>query len=119
MAGSRNTQKQKVTISLSRNVLKKAKILAARRETSISRLLARELESLVGDEEAYERAEWQALALLDKGFHPSRKSLTDLSCAPIPFGVSTPHLPRLRAHYRPLAADDSALPWGWMVPKSP
>ena len=69
MAGSRNTEKQNVTISLSKNVLKKAKILAARRETSISRLLARELESLVGDEEAYVRAERQALALLDKGFH--------------------------------------------------
>lgn len=68
MAGSRNTEKQNVTISLSKNVLKKAKILAARRET-INRLLARELESLVGDEEAYERAERQALALLDKGFH--------------------------------------------------
>ena len=64
-----NTEMQNVTISLSRNVLEKAKILAARRETSISRLLARELENLVGDEEAYERAERQALALLDKGFH--------------------------------------------------
>lgn len=69
MASSRNTEKQNVTISLSRNVLKKAKILAARRETSISGLLARELESLVGDAEAYERAERQALALLEKGFH--------------------------------------------------
>jgi hypothetical protein len=61
--------KQNVTISLSRRVLKKAKILAARRETSISGLLAQEIESLVGEEEAYERAERQALALLDKGFH--------------------------------------------------
>jgi hypothetical protein len=69
MGTSRNTEKQNVTISLSRNVLKKAKILAARRDTSISGLLARELESLVGDEEAYERAERQALALLDEGFH--------------------------------------------------
>jgi len=61
--------KQNVTLSLSREVLKKAKILAARRETSISRLLARQIEALVGEEEAYERAERQALALLDKGFH--------------------------------------------------
>jgi hypothetical protein len=61
--------KQNVTISLSRRVLKKAKILAARRETSISGLLAQEIESLVGEEEAYERAERQALALLDKGLH--------------------------------------------------
>ena len=46
----------------------KAKILAARRETSISGLLAKEIEFLVGEEEAYERAERQAMALLDKGF---------------------------------------------------
>lgn len=61
--------KQNVTISLSRPVLKKAKILAARRETSISGLLADQIESLVGQEEAYERAERQARALLDQGFH--------------------------------------------------
>ena len=68
MATSRDG-KQNVTISLSRQVLKKARILAARRETSISGLLAQEIESLVGSEEAYERAQRQALALLDKGFH--------------------------------------------------
>jgi len=69
MATSRNAGKQNVTISLSRQVLKKAKILAARRETSISGLLAQEIEFLVGDEEAYDRAERQARALLDEGFH--------------------------------------------------
>ena len=68
MATSRDGGKQNVTISLSRQVLKKAKILAARRETSISGLLAQEIELLVGSEEAYERAERQALALLDQGF---------------------------------------------------
>ena len=61
--------KQNVTISLDRRTIRKAKILAARRETSISGLLARQIEILVGDEEAYERAERQALALLDQGFH--------------------------------------------------
>ncbi|MGD0508907.1 MAG: hypothetical protein ABSA27_13985 [Terriglobales bacterium] len=68
MPTSRN-EKQNVTISLSRQLLKKAKILAARRETSISGLLAQEIEFLVGEEEAYDRAERQARALLDKGFH--------------------------------------------------
>jgi hypothetical protein len=68
MAITRNGAKQNVTISLSRHLLKKAKILAARRETSISGLLAKEIEFLVGEEEAYERAERQAMALLDKGF---------------------------------------------------
>ena len=72
MASPRNEGKQNVTISLSRQVLKKAKVLAARRETSISGLLAQEIEFLVGDEEAYERAERQAMALLDKGFHLGR-----------------------------------------------
>ena len=66
---SRNSDKQNITISLSRSVLRKAKILAARRETSISGLLAQEIESLVGEDEAYERSERQATALLDSGFH--------------------------------------------------
>jgi hypothetical protein len=61
--------KQNVTISIARETLRKAKILAARRETSISGLLAKQIEILVGEEEAYERAERQASALLDKGFH--------------------------------------------------
>jgi len=69
MATSRNGDKQNVTISLSRQLLKKARILAARRETSISGLLAQEIELLVGEEEIYERVERQAMALLDKGFH--------------------------------------------------
>jgi hypothetical protein len=45
--------KQNVTISLTRQTLRKAKILAARRETSISGLLASQIEVLVGEEEAY------------------------------------------------------------------
>ena len=61
--------KQNLTISLDRQTIRKAKIVAARRDTSISGLLAQQLEMLVGEEEAYERAERQALELLDKGFH--------------------------------------------------
>jgi hypothetical protein len=61
--------KQNVTISLSRQILRKAKVLAARRATSISGLLAEQIEILVGEEEAYERAERQAMTLLDQGFH--------------------------------------------------
>jgi hypothetical protein len=61
--------KQNVTISLDRQTIRKAKIVAARRETSISGLLAQQIETLVGEEEAYERAERQAVALLEEGFH--------------------------------------------------
>lgn len=66
---ARNEEKQKVTLSLTRQIFKKAKILAAKRETSISGLLAQEIESLVAQEDAYESAERQALALLHRGFH--------------------------------------------------
>ena len=61
--------KQNVTVSLNQQTIRKAKILAARRGSSISGLLAEQIEFLVGEEEAYERAERQALALLDKGLH--------------------------------------------------
>jgi hypothetical protein len=61
--------RQNLTISLDRQTLRKAKILAAKRGTSISGLLAGQIEILIGEEEAYERAERQALALLDQGFH--------------------------------------------------
>lgn len=60
--------KQNITVSLDRETIQKAKVVAARRSTSISGLLARQIEILVGDEEAYERAECQATALLDQGF---------------------------------------------------
>ena len=61
--------KQNVTLSLSRETLRKAKILAARQETSISGLLAKQIEILVGQDEAYQRAQREAAALLEKGFH--------------------------------------------------
>jgi hypothetical protein len=61
--------KQNLTVSLPQHTIRKAKILAARRGSSISGLLAEQIELLVGEEEAYERAERQATALLDQGFH--------------------------------------------------
>ena len=55
-------QKQNVTISISPEMVRKAKILAARRSTSIS-------EFLVGADEKYERSERSALRLLEEDFH--------------------------------------------------
>jgi hypothetical protein len=69
MASPRSKDKQNVTISLSRQVLRKAKFLAARRDTSISGLLSQAVESMVADDEGYEQAKRRAFALLDKGFH--------------------------------------------------
>ncbi|MBZ5661946.1 MAG: hypothetical protein LAO08_16220 [Acidobacteriia bacterium] len=76
MATTKNNSKQNLTISLDREAIRKAKIVAARRSTSISGLLARQIEILIGEEEAYERAERQALTLLDEGFHLGGKIQT-------------------------------------------
>jgi hypothetical protein len=69
MENTKDSGKQNLTISLDRQTIRKAKIVAAKRSTSISGLLARQIEILVGEEEAYERAERQAMSLLDQGFH--------------------------------------------------
>lgn len=61
--------KQNLTLSLDKATLRKAKVLAAKQGTSISRLLAEQIEFLVGEEEHYERIARQALALLNQGFH--------------------------------------------------
>jgi hypothetical protein len=68
MKVSQETSKVNVTVSLNRQTLQKARVLAARRATSISKLLAAEIEALVGEDDAYQHAERQAMALLDKGF---------------------------------------------------
>jgi hypothetical protein len=63
------TVKQNVTISLDRQTVRKAKILAARRETSISGLVAAQIEALVDQDDTHEQAKRHALVLLDQGFH--------------------------------------------------
>jgi predicted transcriptional regulator len=63
------TTKQNVTVRLDRQTVRKAKILAAKRNTSISGLLEQEIEHLVSQDDAYEHARGQAMALLDEGFH--------------------------------------------------
>ena len=75
MPSSKDDQKQNLTISLDRQTIRKAKIVAAKRSTSISGLLARQIEILVGEEEAYERAERQATSLMEQGFHLGGKML--------------------------------------------
>jgi hypothetical protein len=62
-------RKQNLTVSLSPQTLHKARILAARRSTSISNLVAGQIEALVNEDEAYERAHRVALDLMERGFH--------------------------------------------------
>jgi post-segregation antitoxin (ccd killing protein) len=61
--------KQNITLSLDKDLIREAKLLSARKSTSISKLLSEELERLVRKHEQYEQARRSALAALKKGFH--------------------------------------------------
>lgn len=72
--------KQNITLSLDSELLKSARVLAAKQGTSVSKLLAAELERLVTDDLRRQRARDQALSVLDRGLHlgggrPDRQSL--------------------------------------------
>jgi len=60
---------QNLTVRLDQATIRKAKVLAAQRGTSVSKLVARTIEKLVGDDEAYEAARRKASALMQRGFH--------------------------------------------------
>jgi predicted transcriptional regulator len=62
-------KKQNVTISLSTQLIQKVKILAAKRSTSISGLLAAQVEALVNEDDHYERAAASAIARMERGLH--------------------------------------------------
>ncbi len=61
--------KQNITLSLEKVLLKKARVIAARRQTSVSRMVSEELEKVVQEKEEYEQAKKRAIALLRSGFH--------------------------------------------------
>ena len=61
--------KQNLTVSLDRDTIRKAKILAAKRGTSVSGLVASQLRETVEEDDRYESARRAAQELLDRGFH--------------------------------------------------
>ena len=68
--------KQNVTVSLDAEVLQAAKVLAAQRKTSLSRLLADELAEQVRRSRDYEQCKRAARALLEQGLPLSGPPLT-------------------------------------------
>jgi hypothetical protein len=56
--------KTNLTIQLDAETIRRARVVAAKRGTSISALVAHELEGLVADDERYELARARALELL-------------------------------------------------------
>ena len=59
--------KQNITLSLPRSLLKKAKVLAAKNEKSLSELVKELLEDKVRDATGYKKARERQLKLLQKG----------------------------------------------------
>ena len=57
---------QNVTLSIPKEILLKVKLIAVKRETSISGLLTRTLERLVQEEDCYARARRRHLLLLEQ-----------------------------------------------------
>jgi len=58
--------KRNLTVQLDADVVRRARVVAAKRGTSVSALVARELDALVAREERYEDAQRRAFELLSE-----------------------------------------------------
>ena len=61
--------KTNITLKLDAKLVREAKVVAAQRGTSVSRLLTRQLEEVIRKDKAYESAKRRALTRLQKGFN--------------------------------------------------
>jgi predicted transcriptional regulator len=66
--------KTNITLKLDRELLRRVKVIAAEKDTSVSALLAEQLERAVRERDGYEQAKHRALATLKKGFDLGFKS---------------------------------------------
>ena len=60
--------KSNITLKIDDELLREAKIMAAREDTSISALITRQLEKVVRERKDYDRARRRALARLKQGW---------------------------------------------------
>ena len=60
--------KANITLKLDRELIRKARVLAAENDTSVSAILADHLEKAIREREGYQQAKKRALAILKKGF---------------------------------------------------
>lgn len=59
---------QNITLSLPKSTLRKIKLIAVQRETSISKLVTEQLEKIASENIEYTQARDRQLAILEKGF---------------------------------------------------
>ena len=60
--------KQNITVQLDKSVIKDAKVIAAKRSTSLSKFLADEIKKIASQESTYDKDKTLALARLSKGY---------------------------------------------------
>lgn len=61
-------ERQNITLSLPKNLLKRAKVFAAKKEKSLSELIRELLEEKIKKESGLEKAKNRAIRMLKKGF---------------------------------------------------
>jgi predicted transcriptional regulator len=66
-------QRQNVTLSLPKELIKKAKIIAIKKDTSLSNLMRQALEETVESDENYQKAMNRHLEILEEGFNLNLK----------------------------------------------
>jgi hypothetical protein len=69
LKGGKNMETQNITLSISKKVLEKIETLAAKRQTSVSKLLTDALEKLIDDETGYAESRQRQLEWLEHGFN--------------------------------------------------
>jgi hypothetical protein len=73
--------KQNLTVTLDAEIIRKARVLAAQRGSSISEMVSRTIDELVSKAETYDAARARALEMIQRGFHlgkPRRVSRDEL-----------------------------------------
>ena len=61
--------KQNITLSIEKELIKKGKIIAARNDISVSKMMGNLLRDIVDKHDRYEASKRNALAIMKKGLH--------------------------------------------------
>lgn len=61
--------KQNITLSIDKELIRKGKIIAAQKDTSVSKMLGDLLKEIIEEHDRYEASKRNALNILDKGLH--------------------------------------------------
>jgi metal-responsive CopG/Arc/MetJ family transcriptional regulator len=60
---------QNITLSIPKSTLRKIKLIAVQRETSVSKLITEAVEKIAREDDKYNQAMEEALSMMKQGFH--------------------------------------------------